>query len=147
MEHPFTRRGFIGGLAALLATAKAQTQSTEAATPPSVTAPPQELLLLSCHIAGTSYRKHLKDLEPSLSVGTVLHLRREPENSYDNLAIAVYDPTSNAHLGYLPRAKNQVLASLLDAGKQLDARLTAKEWLNRWLKLSIEVYLHEGRAS
>jgi hypothetical protein len=146
MTDNFTRRGFITGLTTLLAAAKALARGPGASTPPPTDKdkrPPTETLLLRCHIAGTAYRD-LDAVEPRLQAGDVLRLRREPENPYDTLAIAVYDPRG-AHLGYIPRAKNQVLARLLDAGRPLHARLTGKEWLNYWLKLDVEVYLQEER--
>ena len=72
--------------------------------------PGDPVSLLECHIAGTSYRPSgLEDVEPFLVRGAVLRLEREPQNKFDDLAIAVYDQ-NRRHLGYVPRAKNEVLA-------------------------------------
>lgn len=48
-------------------------------------------------------------------VGDVLALRREPDNDYDRRAVAVH-ARSGERLGYVPRAHNEALANLLDAG-------------------------------
>jgi hypothetical protein len=69
-------------------------------------------------------------------------LQREPSNAHDSLAIRVYDSTGNA-LGYIPRITNAPLARLMDAGKQLFARLEAKAWHGDWLKIDIGVYLRD----
>jgi HIRAN domain len=101
----------------------------------------REVLLTECHVSGTVH-KELKTIEPGLKSGAVLTLRREPDNAHDSLAIRVYDAVGNA-LGYIPRITNAPLARLMDAGKQLFARLEAKEWHGDWLKIDIGVYLRD----
>ncbi|CAN5643480.1 hypothetical protein BH20ACI4_BH20ACI4_07840 [soil metagenome] len=102
----------------------------------------REIFLLACRVAGTTYRPAIGDIEPTLEIGAKMRLQREPQNKVDNLAIAVYDARKN-HLGYVPRAKNEVLARLLDSGKQLSAKLVAKKWSGAWLKLDIEIFLND----
>lgn len=131
-----SRRAFLGGLAAgALGTLLAVPSRSEAS---------DLVPLLECHVAGTSYRPNgLADIEPSLVEGAVLRLEREPENPADDLAIAVYDPLRR-HLGYVPRAKNQVLARLMDAGYLVVARLDGKTWSGNWLKLDMTVLIHRA---
>lgn len=105
-----------------------------------------ETFLLACHVAGTSYRD-LTAIEPQLEINTIFNLRREPDNQHDALAIAIYHQ-NNAHLGYVPKQKNEVLARLLDAGKLLVARLVHKEWQSgysnqNWLRLDVEIFLRD----
>ena len=102
----------------------------------------REIFLLGCQIAGTSFRPAIAEIEHELVIGAKFRLQREPQNKFDESAIAVYDEKNN-HLGYVPRAKNEVLARLLDAGKNLSAKLTAKRWNDSWLKLDIEIFLHD----
>lgn len=102
----------------------------------------REILLLGCYIAGTNFRPDIADIEPDLAVGTQLKLQREPENAHDSLAIAIFT-TQDYHLGYIPKAKNEALAHLLDAGKNLSARLIAKEWQDSWLRLDVEIFLND----
>ena len=102
----------------------------------------REISLLECFIAGTNFRPDISRIEPDLTVGARLKLQREPRNEFDRSAIAIYN-ASNYHLGYVPKIKNEVLAKLLDAGKNLSAKLIAKQWNGSWLKLDIEIFLHD----
>lgn len=101
----------------------------------------REIMLIECHIAGTGYRD-LKEVEPALLPGSFLPLRREPANEHDPLAIMILDDGGH-HLGYVPRAKNEVLARLMDAGKLLFARLKSKEWRDAWLQAEVRVFLRD----
>lgn len=101
----------------------------------------QDIHLLDCHVAGTSHLE-LEEIEPALLVGETLVLRREPDNQHDPLAILVLD-RHGTKLGYLPRAKNEVLAHLMDAGKLLYAQVAAKEWVGGWLKIEISVSMRD----
>ncbi len=101
----------------------------------------RDIVLLECHIAGTTWRD-LAEIEHTLHTGDNLTLRREPSNSHDKLAIQIL--TSNgAHLGYVPRARNETLARLMDAGKLLSARLVAKSQEKRWLKIDVQIIMRE----
>ena len=101
----------------------------------------REIMLIECHVAGTSYRE-VKSIEPSLAPGAFLVLKREPNNPHDALAIMIFD-VSGHHLGYVPRAKNEALARLMDAGKLLFGRMDAKEWIGDWLKIEARIFLRD----
>jgi hypothetical protein len=101
----------------------------------------RDIVLLECHVAGTAYRD-LNAIEPALCAGDELTLRREPDNEHDNLAIQILTE-SGAQLGYIPRAKNETLARLMDAGKFLCAKLTEQSRENRWLKINVQVVMRE----
>jgi len=101
----------------------------------------REIMLIECHIAGTSHRD-LKAVEPSLALGAFLVLKREPANPHDALAIMIFNEAGH-HLGYVPRAKNEALAHLLDAGKLLFGKLEAKAWIGDWLKVEARIYLRD----
>lgn len=102
----------------------------------------QELHLLDCHVAGTSH-VDLSAVEPDLEPGQVLVFRREPDNPHDSLAIRINDAEGHK-LGYVPRAKNEILARLMDAGKLIFGRLEAKAWRDAWLKLDIGIFLSDS---
>jgi len=95
-------------------------------------------LLLECHVAGTTYAGVPDRYEDRLSASLRLELQREPENPADPLAIRVLDP-SGRKLGYLPRAKNEVLARLLEAGIPVYAEVVSWERINTWLKIDLRV--------
>ena len=101
----------------------------------------RDISLLECHVAGTAYRD-LIEIEPALCAGEELTLRREPDNEHDALAIQILT-ADGTHLGYVPRAKNEPLAHLMDAGKFLFAKLTGKSRENRWLKIDVQIFMHE----
>jgi len=102
----------------------------------------REIMLVECQIAGTSHRA-LKDIEPALAPGALLVLKREPANPHDSLAIMIFAETGH-NLGYVPRAKNEALARLMDAGKLLFAKLGSKTWQGDWLKAEVRIYLRDA---
>ena len=101
----------------------------------------QEVDLLNCNIAGTTFL-NLKDIEPKLKKNQLLVLKREPKNKYDDKAILILTEDGQK-LGYVPQEKNEILSRLMDAGKLLFGRLDEKNWVDRWLRLDIQVYLRD----
>jgi hypothetical protein len=94
-----------------------------------------------CRIAGTSHRD-LKTVEPSVAPGAFFVLKRELAKAHDALAIMIFNEAGH-HLGYVPRAKNEALAHLMDAGKLLFGKLEAKQWVGGWLKVEARIYLRD----
>lgn len=103
---------------------------------------------LRTKIKGTSRRQD--ELEKLAGVNPAeisVTLRREPHNSYDSNAIAVYAVSSNRRtffVGYLPRAVASVLAPLFDKGREPQAkafRVTGgfNPWVNYGAALAIGV--------
>ncbi|MDT3740613.1 MAG: HIRAN domain-containing protein [Candidatus Kapabacteria bacterium] len=101
----------------------------------------QEIFLIECHIAGTSYLD-LEEIEPNLNIDQLLITRREPENKYDTFAIMLLSQKGEK-LGYIPRDRNEILARLMDAGKIIIGKIVDKKWYESWLKLSIRVYMRD----
>ncbi len=101
----------------------------------------QEVELLDCNIAGTTFI-NLKDIEPNLKKNQLLVLKREPKNEYDDKAILILTEDGQK-LGYVPQERNEILSNLMDAGKLLFGRLDEKNWVGRWLRLDIQVYLRD----
>ncbi len=101
----------------------------------------REIMLVECPVAGTSHRD-VKAAEPDLLPGVFLPLKREPENPHDSLAIMILNEAGH-HLGYVPRAKNEAIARLMDAGKLLFARLESKSWQGDWLRVEVRVFLRD----
>lgn len=101
----------------------------------------REIMLVERQIAGTSHRD-VKSLEPTLTPGALLVLKREPANPHDALAIMIFNE-KGAQLGYVPRAKNEALARLMDAGKLLFAKLESTTWQGDWLRVEARVFLRD----
>ena len=102
----------------------------------------KEIFLMECHVAGTSYRENIKEIEKGLQEKDLLVFKRETDNQHDKLAIVIFD-TNGQKLGYVPRDRNEVIARLMDAGKLIFGKLERKEWQNDWLKADIRVYMRD----
>ena len=101
----------------------------------------RDILVLEIHIAGTSYRENIAQIEPSLEISHLFMMIREPENEFDCWAIAIY--LNNYKLGYVPRVQNEIIARLMDAGKLFYRKLICKEWKDDWLCLETDIYLKD----
>lgn len=102
----------------------------------------QEVFLKDCHVAGTMHVDDVLIKTADVTEGSVLSFRREPENEYDELAIAVLN-AKGERIGWVPRKHNEVFARLMDAGKLLVAKVSHKELEDHWLNLRIGIYLKE----
>ena len=80
----------------------------------------QRILVLKTGIAGLQFNIENEAEQEALNAitpGTELLLFREPENEYDEWAVAVY-LTEDDKLGFVSRFKNETIARLMDAGKK-----------------------------
>ncbi len=101
----------------------------------------REIFLIETHVAGTTHVP-IREVEPALTAGHLLVLRREPDNQHDPLAILILTEDGRK-VGYVPRDRNEVLARLMDAGKLIFARLDSKQWKGGWLRVMARVYLRD----
>lgn len=106
----------------------------------------REIFLFNTYIAGLPYVRDIKKLSRKLHVGDEVLLIREPSNTHDELAIVVHN-TKDMKLGYVPRINNGVIARLMDAGKNIIARVSkvedrAKEDRNATYALSIYIDIY-----
>jgi hypothetical protein len=107
-------------------------------------APPaaRDIFLLDCHIAGARYYDARENPE-RLALGMPLRLQRQPANPHDALAIEVHAAGPESFkLGYVPRKHNPVLARIMDAGKELTARLSQVEG-GTWGDPRMEIHLRD----
>ena len=102
----------------------------------------RDIFLFETSIAGTSHVEGILELEPDLQIGERLTFFREPDNPYDRSAIVVRTEAGQK-IGYVPRVDNIVFSRLMDAGKLLFGKLSYKKNLGTWLKLEMEIYLHD----
>lgn len=83
----------------------------------------KRIYLFETRIAGFQYHDGMKPEVADFLVPPLdLVLTREPENPYDELAIAVCDQQGH-HLGYIPRGENEIPAALADQDVFLGAEL------------------------
>lgn len=101
----------------------------------------QEIFLLEIVVAGTSFCKEIDVIENLIVPEKVLTMKREPNNKFDEFAIAVY--CDNIRVGFVPAEMNLVCSRLMDAGKLFFCRVVSKDWKNKWLKINANIYMVE----
>jgi len=99
----------------------------------------QEIFLLEIVVAGTSYCKEIETIEKHIVPEKVLIMKREPDNKFDEFAIAIY--CDSIRIGFVPADMNLVCSRLMDAGKLFFCRVVSKVWKDKWLKIKANVYM------
>lgn len=102
----------------------------------------RDIFLFDTYVAGTSHIEGMEELEPHLQTGDRLDFFREPDNQYDAQAIVI-KTADGVKIGYVPRQDNVIFARLMDAGKLLFGKITEKEKKGKWVRISIDIFLHE----
>ena len=102
----------------------------------------RDIFLFDTYVAGTSHIEGMEELEPHLQTGDRLDFFREPDNQYDAQAIVI-KTADGVNIGYVPRQDKVIFAGLMDAGKLLFGRISEKEKKGKWVKISIDIFLHE----
>ncbi|MDI9369342.1 MAG: restriction endonuclease [Synergistaceae bacterium] len=102
----------------------------------------RDIFLFDTHVAGTSHVEGIEELAPHLNEGDRLNFFREPDNPHDSRAIVVRN-SDGVKIGYVPKADNAVFSRLMDAGKLLFGRIAGKQMQGSWLKIDMQVFLHE----
>jgi hypothetical protein len=98
-----------------------------------------KLLVQSSPLAGFQYHAG-QALWDRLQVGDALSLSREPENPHDARAVRV--EWRGVQLGYLPRAENAAVASAMDRGERVAARIAGLvQHRNPWRRVRIDVFV------
>lgn len=79
----------------------------------------KKLYFMDCHLAGRQYHD-ADEVWDKLKVGTVLKLERDLDNRHDKDAVAVAyhneEDGEDYTIGYIPRADNETIASILEMG-------------------------------
>lgn len=103
----------------------------------------RDILLLDTMIAGWQYHRGDR-IWHSLKNHAPLTLCREPQNSHDEMAVAVY--AAGVKLGYVPRANNSVIAHMMDQRVRLHASVL---WKNAnaqpWERLAMRITMEAPR--
>ncbi len=98
----------------------------------------QKIYLLQCFVAGFRFYNGMQLLN-NMNVGDMLALKREPNNEYDDCAIALY--WNNEKIGFIPSSDNEILSRLIDANAlELLAEIThLNKQVQPWENLCIAV--------
>lgn len=101
-----------------------------------------EIFLMECRIAGTTHVTDIDTKTASIAEGSLLRFLREPDNPEDKLAILILNEQEQK-IGYVPQARNEVIAHLMDGGKLIFGRVINKEKRGNWLHIKVQVYLRD----
>ena len=102
----------------------------------------REIFLLDIVVAGTTHCPEIDKVFPHLEKDLVLRMQRQPDNKYDENAIAIY--YEKIRIGYVPRELNLIISRLMDAGKAFFCRIEDVELVDDyWVKISAKIYMVE----
>ena len=87
----------------------------------------QTIFLTECHLAGTAEIEDMLVKTQDVDAGTRLVLQRTAKDATDERAVSVRT-NGGVLIGYVPRRHAAVMARLMDAGKNLSARSSARSW-------------------
>ena len=103
----------------------------------------QTVFLTDCHLAGTEEIDDILVKTQDVDAGTSLVLKRAATvDAADTRAVSV-ETSSGTCLGYVPRRYGAVMARLMDAGKQLNAKVVGKKLEGHWLDITISIEMKE----
>lgn len=94
-----------------------------------------DVVILETRIAGTRF-VDLTTAGEIVEKGKILQLVREPDNAYDQRAIAV-TMDDGLMLGYIPQADNRILATLMDNNELLFARFDSEDLDDEEAKIAV----------
>ena len=100
------------------------------------------VFLTECHLAGTAEIDNMLVKTRNVETGTPLVMKRMPTDAQDARAIAALTAAGDI-VGYVPRRYGAVMARLMDAGKQLNAKVVGKELEGHWLDITIAIEMKE----
>lgn len=106
------------------------------------------ILVLKTGIAGLQFHIESEEEQDALNAitpGTELLLFREPDNEFDEWAVAVH-LTKDDKLGFVSRYKNETIARLMDAGKKFIGVVDEPEAGNAAEEIAIEEQRRGRRA-
>jgi hypothetical protein len=105
-------------------------------------APSKATKLTTLKVAGLQYgawASHRFDIDEALT------LVREPHNPHDRYAVALYYHGKKA--GYIPRTNSRIIASLMDAGEGLEAKVRYfDQECEVYERLWVSVWMGKGRG-
>ena len=103
----------------------------------------QTIFLTECNLAGTIEIEDVLVKTQNVDTGTELVLKRSAAEAQDERAVAV-QTKGDVLLGYVPRRYSAVMARLMDAGKNLSAKVVGKELEGHWLDVKISIEMKEA---
>ena len=102
----------------------------------------QTIFLAECHLAGTLEIDDMLVKTQNVDEGTQVVLKRMAVDAEHKHAIAV-NTSAGDLIGYVPRRYSTIMARLMDAGKNLSAKVVGKELEGHWLDITVSIEMKE----
>lgn len=102
----------------------------------------QTIFLTECHLAGTEEIEDVLVKTKNVEEGTEVVLRRQAKDASDVRTVSVRTKGGTI-IGYVPRRYAAVMARLMDAGKNLSAKVVGKELEGHWLDITVSIEMKE----
>lgn len=83
------------------------------------------MLTVTTMVGATFRPAEAKDIVRGLTIGDHVQLIADPNNEYDETAVAVY--SDDVHIGFIPRGSNSALFERLMSGEKIEAEIVAFE--------------------
>lgn len=99
-------------------------------------------IIENTRVARTAHVKNIEKLTAELEAGERLVLVREPNNLADPWSVRIETKAGEA-LGYLTCDCDEIVARLIDGGKEVYAEVVSSEVIGPWNKIDIEVFLDD----
>lgn len=94
-------------------------------------------------MTGTTHIEEIEEIYETLEKGEKLIFYRESDNEHNPQAIAI-ETSRKQKIGYVPRQDNVIFSRLMDAVKNLFAKVEEKEMRGKWARIKIKIYLKES---
>lgn len=94
-------------------------------------------------MAGTTYVENIDKIYESIEKGEKPVFYLEPDNEHDLQAISI-ETSRKEKICYVPRQDNVIFSRLMDAVKNLFAKVEEKEMRGKWARIKIKIYLKES---
>ena len=102
----------------------------------------QTIFLAECHLAGTAEIEDMLVKTQNVDEGMQVVLKRMAVDAEHWHAISV-NTSSGVLIGYVPRRYAAVMVRLMDAGKNLSAKVVGKELEGHWLDITVSIEMKE----
>ena len=102
----------------------------------------ESIFLTETHIAGLKYTPGINEIMDDLWKGSELTPYLEVDNEYDVDAVILVDKKERV-VGHFPRPKNEIIANLIRAGKDITCKVEKIGSYNGMLEIRISVWLWE----
>jgi hypothetical protein len=100
----------------------------------------EPIFLTETHVAGLKYTAGINEIMEDVEKGSLFTPYLEVDNEYDTDAVVLVDEGERV-VGHFPRPKNEIIANLIRAGKDVVCKVERIGSYNGMLEIRISVWL------